>query len=227
MNANILPVSKLTYYVLCDKINTKNSLITTHIHLLKEENEVKVLLIRHGEPCYENVTNLNLVSYLAELTPIGISQANDVAEDERLQDAELIVSSPFTRALQTASIISRKTQIPLVVEPMFHEWLEDTSHLFTVDPNYGRASYHEFYDNNGERNNDCIYNWEAASDVAKRSFSGMKTYYKLGFKKIIVVAHAMFIRTFGYDKQEMPHCNVYEYEFDENSHYEGFTPWKD
>lgn len=187
---------------------------------------MKVLLIRHGEPCYKNVTDLNLVSYVAELTPNGIAQAEKVADDERLQDADLIVASPFTRALQTAAIISRKTQIPLVVEPMFHEWLEDTSHLFTLDTKYGRAAYHEFYDNDFERNPDCIYNWEAASHVAQRAFTGMKEYYNAGYKKIIVVAHAMFIRTFGYNKQKLPYCNVYEYEFDENSHYEGFTPWR-
>lgn len=187
---------------------------------------MKVLLIRHGEPCYENVRSLNLVSYVAELTPLGVAQAEEVANDVRLQDADLIVSSPFTRALQTAAIISRKTQIPLIVEPKFHEWLGDTSHIFTLSPKYGRDAYHEFYDNNFERNSTCIYNWESASHIAERAFSGMKEYYEMGYKKIIVVAHAMFIRTFGYDKQQIPHCCVYEYDFDENSHYKGFIPWR-
>lgn len=187
---------------------------------------MKVLLIRHGEPNYENVTNLNLVSYLAELTPRGVSQAETVADDERLKGAELIVASPFTRALQTASIISTKTQIPLTVEPLFHEWLEDTTHLFSLDPVYGRAAYHEFLDNSYERNSNCVYNWESASHVAERGLSGMKKYYEMGYEKIIVVAHAMFIRTFGYAKQKLPHCHIHEYEFDKTSSYKGITPWK-
>ncbi|MBO5180071.1 MAG: histidine phosphatase family protein [Clostridia bacterium] len=187
---------------------------------------MKVLFVRHGEPCYENVRSLNLVSYVADLTPLGVAQAENIADDDRLQDADLIVSSPFTRALQTASIISRKTQIPLAVEPHFHEWLEDTSHIFTLHPTYGNNSYKEFFDNNFERNSNCIYNWEAASHIAERAFPAMRKYYDKGYKKIIVVAHAMFMRTFGYDKQELPYCHVFEYEFDENSHYTGFTPWR-
>lgn len=186
---------------------------------------MKVLLIRHGEPNYKNVASLKLVSYLAELTPLGISQAENVSKDTRLKDSEIIVASPFTRALQTAAIISKNTNIPLIVEPMLHEWLEDTSHLFTLDMHYGRAAYHEFCDNNHERNLNCIYNWESASHVAERSFSVLKKYYDLGYEKIIVVAHAMLIRTFGYKKQEFPHCEIFEYDFDENSSYKGITPW--
>ena len=185
-----------------------------------------VLLIRHGEPRYDNVANLDLVAYLGELTPAGVCQAESAADDERLKDAELIVASPFTRALQTASIISRKTQIPLLVEPLFHEWLNDTSHLYTLDKTYGRAAYHEFYDNNCERTNECIYNWEAASHVADRSFRGMKKYYELGYKKIIVVTHAMIIRTFGYTEQDIPFCHIHEYTYDNNSSYKGIVPWK-
>ena len=187
---------------------------------------MKVLLIRHGEPNYKNVTNLNLVSYLAELTTLGVSQAENVANDERLNGAELIISSPFTRALQTASIISQKTQIPLTVEPLFHEWLEDKTHFFTLDPVYSKAAYHEFLDHNHEHTTDCVYNWENASNVGKRAFTGMKKYYENGYNKIIVVAHAMFIRTFGYTEQKLPHCHIYEYEFTENSCYNGIIPWK-
>ena len=33
---------------------------------------MKLLMIRHGEPCYTNVRNLQLVSYLGELTPLGV-----------------------------------------------------------------------------------------------------------------------------------------------------------
>ena len=187
---------------------------------------MKVLFIRHGEPNYENVKKLNLVSYLGELTPLGISQAEKVADDERLKGSALIVSSPFTRALQTASIISRKTQIPLVVEPMFHEWLNDTTHLSTLDPVYGKAAYHEFLDNSCEHNSDCIYNWESASDVAKRAFAGMSKYHDMGYDKIIVVAHSVLIRIFGYSERDLQHCLIYEFEFDENSDYKGITPWK-
>ena len=88
-------------------------------------------MIRHGEPCYSNVKDLGLVSYLGELTPLGVAQAEDVSRDERLKGANIIIASPFTIALQTAAIISRETNIPLTVEPAFHEIVLDTEHINT------------------------------------------------------------------------------------------------
>ena len=38
-----------------------------------------ILFIRHGEPSYDKVHDLSLVSYLGELTPDGIQQAKKVA----------------------------------------------------------------------------------------------------------------------------------------------------
>ena len=51
-----------------------------------------------------------------------------VSKNECLQGAQLIVSSPYTRALQTASIISRAVDIPLQVEMELHEWLPDLNY---------------------------------------------------------------------------------------------------
>ena len=52
----------------------------------------------------------------APLGPAGVEQAERAAADPRLQTAELIVASPYTRALQTAQIISRHTGLPVQEE---------------------------------------------------------------------------------------------------------------
>lgn len=52
-------------------------------------------------------------------------QSEITAEDSRLLDADVIVSSPYTRALQTAAIISRKTNKKIIIEPELHEWIAD------------------------------------------------------------------------------------------------------
>lgn len=70
----------------------------------------KLILIRHGGPDYNFVTERGFKGHgrdLAQLTLEGIQQAKTVAMDKRLQGAQLIISSPYTRALQTAAIISK------------------------------------------------------------------------------------------------------------------------
>lgn len=85
-------------------------------------------LIRHGEPDYSQLSEAGFWGFgraFAPLSTLGIQQAELAANDERLKAANLIVSSPYTRALQTASIISRKTGLPISVEIDLHEWIPD------------------------------------------------------------------------------------------------------
>lgn len=184
---------------------------------------MKLLMIRHGEPRYDNVSELDLVSYLGELTPIGVEQAEAVAEDERLKGADIIIASPFTRALQTAAIISRKTQIPLIVEPAFHEIVLDIAHERTLDIEYTRASYKEFVRKQGKRDKNTIYRWESLDHIVERAYSAMKKY--LCYDKVIVVAHAALIRAFGHQHQKFSFCEIFEREFDESSEFDEFVAW--
>lgn len=186
---------------------------------------MKVLFIRHGEPNYENVSNHNLVSYLGELTSDGARQAERVAVQPELYEAEIILASPFTRALQTAAIISRTKRLPIYVEPGLHEWLSDKSHQRTLNTDYGICSYREFVEHNGVRDDSCKYNWESAEEIAARAYPVLEKYRALGYSKIIVVAHAMLIRTFGYAEQEFPYCGIYPMEFTKDTQYNGFVPW--
>ena len=185
---------------------------------------MKLLMIRHGKPTYKNVDDLNLVSYLSELTDEGIAQAELVARDERLQDADIIIASPFTRALQTAAIISRVTQIPIRIEPAFHELLLDTTHADTVRDEYTRPAYREFISKNGIRDENTKYRWEELTHVVERSYKAMQKY--LEYSKVIVVAHSVLIRTFGYCKPDFGYCEIFEREFDKNSKFEGFVGWR-
>lgn len=186
---------------------------------------MKVLFIRHGEPRYDNVKKHNLVAYLGELTELGVQQAENVSKDPRLQDAEIIVASPFTRALQTAAIISKNTKIPITVETAFHEWLEDTTHMKTLDEDYCSQAYKEFLKSGFKQFETNSTRYESIEQLANRAYPAMQKYVNAGYRKIIVVAHAMFMRTMGYKEQALPNCHIFEREFDENSKFEGFIPW--
>lgn len=85
-------------------------------------------LIRHGEPDYDAVAKLGFYGFGRSFAPLsenGLKQVEETAKDSRLLDADLIICSPYTRALKTAAIISRKTNKEIVVEPELHEWIVD------------------------------------------------------------------------------------------------------
>lgn len=58
---------------------------------------------------------------MAPLTELGIKQAEEVSLSPLLEGCQVIVSSPYTRALQTAAIISKNTGLNIKVEVDIHE----------------------------------------------------------------------------------------------------------
>ena len=74
--------------------------------------------IRHGEQDWDIIKKHNLSGQAIDLMPltnIGIEQAKKVAKDTRICKSDIIICSPYTRALQTAYIISKETGIDLNV----------------------------------------------------------------------------------------------------------------
>lgn len=83
-------------------------------------------LIRHGEPDYSEASTKMYHDIGIELSPLtenGRIQIKKVAEDPRLQNASIIISSPFTRALQTAAILSKELGLDMIVETDLNEWM--------------------------------------------------------------------------------------------------------
>ena len=90
-------------------------------------------LIRHGKPDYTYGDTHGFIGQGHDLAPLCIDKISDVIEtskDERLKKAQIIVASPYTRALQTASIISKETGIDIVVEPDIREWQPDLTYQY-------------------------------------------------------------------------------------------------
>lgn len=184
---------------------------------------MKLVMIRHGEPTYANVEKRGFIGAgvdFAELTAEGRKQAYEVSKDPTLSGAQLIVSSPYTRALQTAAIISKNTGLDISIEVDLREWSPDLSQTNDTKEFY-KSSLNEFIFHNGKRAFGCRYEWETAKDLGTRAYSCLKKY--LEYDKIIVVAHAMLIRQFGYDKSNFPYCGIHQIDFDENSIWSGFN----
>ena len=75
------------------------------------------------------------------------TELEETAKDARLLDADLIICSPYTRALQTAAIISREIDKEIVVEPELHEWIVDKTNSITSSEEVAMLGK-EFHNNN-------------------------------------------------------------------------------
>ena len=108
----------------------------------------KFILIRHGEPRYDQVLRKESYSLgydFGKLTINGIEQAKKVASDARLTDADIIVSSPFTRALQTAANIASIKNLEVLVENDLHEWIPDINMTGKIN---GELAFKSYMSNN-------------------------------------------------------------------------------
>lgn len=172
----------------------------------------KLILIRHGEPDYSLVTERGFKGHgrdLANLTPKGIEQAKTVAKDERLKGASLIVSSPYTRALQTAAIISKETNLDINIELDIHEWLPDLTFNYASDDK-AIIACQECTVCKGDYADEDPKSWEKLSAVANRAFKSLEKY--LCYDKIIVVSHGIVMRQFKFQRS-IPYCGVLEVDF--------------
>lgn len=166
------------------------------------------ILIRHGEPRYDEVIERGYVGMgyeFGKLTDNGVAQAEARARDPILQDADLIISSPYTRALQTAAIISRHTGIKLVVENDIHEWLPDTS--FIYDYEVSDAS-NEYLEAEGKRNVGHKYRWESYEELKRRVHLSLLKYKN--YKRVIVVCHGIVMSSLTRFDDVIEHCGVRE-----------------
>lgn len=82
-----------------------------------------VYVLRHGESTFNarQDREVDPIDFDARLTDRGREQAATVASQIRVLAPNLIVTSPLTRALQTAEIIACG-RVPVLVEPLIREW---------------------------------------------------------------------------------------------------------
>lgn len=146
-------------------------------------------LIRHGEADYSELMKHHFFGFGRDLAPLsenGVIQAEETAKDERLKTAELIISSPYTRALQTAQIISKNTGIEVRVELDLHEWIPDLSNKYNTSEESFRLA-EEFVKYKGIYPTGTRMLWETLEDIRKRMRRVADKYaeYEIGQKDCV------------------------------------------
>ena len=159
---------------------------------------MKIVFIRHGEPDKAEVEKRGFIGQgrdLAPLTEEGIKQAEEVSLSPLLEGCQLIVSSPYTRALQTAAILSKNTGLNIKVEVDVHEFILDKT--FQVKNEAENEVLHkEFQSCLGEYPEGEVCKWETIAEVINRSKAVLDKYVDLGYEKIAVVTHGGVIRRY-------------------------------
>lgn len=154
----------------------------------------RVYFVRHGQ----TVKNTQHIHQGAEepLAPIGKEQAARVAEKLKGLDIDTLVTSPFTRARETASIVGEVLNLPFVETESVKECIRPSrlygrSHFSPATVWYVLALFlhrnDPHWDNDGAENMFHIRN--RIVDV-KRFISGLEG------ERIVVISHAIFIDLF-------------------------------
>jgi broad specificity phosphatase PhoE len=172
-------------------------------------------LVRHGETHYDLAEQRRLIGAMRDLVPLterGCQQAASAAE--RLADMPLqaVVTSPMTRAMQTAQVISARLDLPMAVEFDLHEWIPDLS--FTYDSaEFVRRQHQDLYLHQGEWPSGGERIWEPLSEVRRRVQAALAKYRKE--QQVVVVAHGMVI--YALTGKQAEHCEAVSYRLSERN----------
>ena len=176
---------------------------------------MKIVFIRHGEPDYAPCEERGFIGQgrdLAPLTRAGMEQAENVSKNELLDGCEIIIASPYTRALQTAAIISRNTGIKIEIEVDLREWCSDKTYQNRTEEQKS-ALYQDFVDCKGMYPKGETRDWETIEEIIDRVVPVLNKYLELGFDKIMIVAHGGIIRRFV-GEHDIKYCTPYEIDYD-------------
>lgn len=163
----------------------------------------KYYLVRHGEPKWSLKDKYHLKESIVDhipLTQSGIRAATLLANDERIKNSQIIITSPYTRALHTAAILSRITGMELRVELQLREWQPDT--LFSIKD----EDEDEENDNKGIGKKKI---WLETKSLKGRILEVLDKYSQ--YSEVTVVTHEMIINTLVRSR-DIDYCSITEFE---------------
>lgn len=143
---------------------------------------MRICLIRHGETDWTKARRLQGREDIP-LNVEGLAQADAVAEYLRATDWDCILSSPLSRAVQTAEVIARKLYLPDVIkDACFME--RDYGKASGLTPKERKLRF-------PDRQYENMEDWEALRD---RVYGGLTRYIRAcRGKNMIIVSHGAAI----------------------------------
>ena len=154
----------------------------------------KVYFVRHGE----SEGNVNYTHQTAEtaLTEKGKGQAETVSQRIAHVDFDMLISSPYARAMSTAEEISSLTKKGIIVSSLFIERVKASEQENLKRNSPEALVLHDLYMTaflKGEKYKDA----ESFDDIKLRIQNALDYLEKLDAERIVVVTHGMFLRALG------------------------------
>lgn len=149
--------------------------------------------VRHGSTDYSEINTKIYQGFGVNLLPLtkeGIAQIQNTSKDPRLRGANVILSSPYTRAVQTAAILSAELGVETRVETDLHEWLANKTYVFEPDE-VAEERYGEFLARSGSYPPGEDRLWESCAVICSRVLPVLERYRK--YDKVIVTCHSILI----------------------------------
>ena len=182
---------------------------------------MKLYLVRHGEPSYTPCTQRGLIGQgrdLSALNDNGIKQMSESALKLVNKNAQIILSSPYTRALQSAAIVAKYTGLTTRVVHDLHEWIPDLTFQYQTYKEL-KLLYEDFVINKGvypvdEHAITAYTRWEPLEDLKMRVKNALIPFCS-EYERVIVVAHGMVIQTFRC-QDKVGFGEIIEVAFDQN-----------
>lgn len=170
-----------------------------------------LILVRHSEPNYSDISKYenSYIPTKAHLSITGANFAYDKFNKNKniLNKGQIILASPFNRALETALILETIINKPLYIEDNLHEWLPDREFKYNISNLYN--FYRDYKVKNGIRINNEP--WEANEEVIQRFFKCIEKYKE--FDTIIIVAHSRLFKIL-FNLSECDYCSINEIELE-------------
>ena len=149
--------------------------------------------VRHGKTDYSERNTKIYQGFgvnLAPLSELGVEQIKKTAKDDRLKGTELILSSPYTRAVQTAAILSKELGADIVIETDLYECLACRD--FSYDDALVENAYKEYQANHGVYPSGDEKAWEDAASIRARVIRVLEKYRH--YDKVVIAGHGLMIQ---------------------------------
>lgn len=179
---------------------------------------MKIYSTRHGQTEF-NRQDIILGTTDIELNSLGLQQAEELAEQVKTLDIDVIIASPMKRTQQTAEAVAEKNNLEIITDSRLREWDYgdyETKTRFTEGFAENKKNFGVRMGRNGESLLQLSHRVYSALDDIIKNYSG---------KNVLIVSHGgvcRVIETYFHDMTTaefenwfMGNCQVIGYEYND------------